>query len=122
MIGSNVARGAKQLNTRFLRAQIIFAILFFVSATGASAQSDASGNWAGQTSAPSVVHDAGSGSRWDHDVAKAGGYSASVANVRVTIDASKVQNIVGYRAFGIQTDVHDGSLDRGRMAVHRLHV
>jgi hypothetical protein len=110
MIGSNVACGAKQLDTRSLPAQIIFAILICVSSTGASAQADASGNWAGQTSAPSVVHDAGNGSRWDHDVANAGGYSASVANVRVAIDASKVQNIVGFRAFGIQADVHDGSL------------
>jgi hypothetical protein len=110
MIESTGMQGTQQLKTWLFLAQIIFAFLIFVSSPGASGQADASGNSAGQTSAPSVVHDAGTGSRWDHDVASAAVYSASVANVKVTIDASKLRNIVGFRAFGIQANVHDGSL------------
>ncbi len=98
------------MNTRLFLPQIIFAILIIVSTPGASGQADASGDWAGPTSAPSVVHNASTGSRWDHDVASAVAYSASVANVKVTIDASKLRNIVGYRAFGVNANVHDESL------------
>ena len=56
------------------------------------------------------MHNAGNGSRWDHEVANAAGNSASVANVKITIDVSKLRNIVAYRAFGIHTSVHDNNL------------
>ena len=88
----------------------LIAPLLLICALPASAQSDASGNDAGATSVQRVDHTASTGARWDHDVANASNANASVANVRVSVDASKLRNIVGYRAFGIQASVADNNL------------
>src|SRR5690349_19778539 len=65
----------------------------------AQGQADASGDWAGRTSTQTVDRkDAGTGARWDHDITTSPDATASIANVKVAVDASKVRNIVGYRA------------------------
>ncbi len=98
------------MRTGSLPVHSFVAVLIFACALRAPAQSDASGNWAGQTSVQHTDSNASAsvGARWDHDVAMAS--DVSVANVKVTIDASKLRNIVAYRAFGIHTTVHDANL------------
>ena len=88
----------------------LLAWLLLTFALPAAAQSDASGNDAGQTGVQQVVHNASQGARWDHDVANAPAATGSVGNVKVSVDASKLRNIVGYRAFGIQASVSDNNL------------
>ena len=91
MIGPSVARATGQLNIRLLPIHSIVAVLIFMFVPPSLAQS-------------------GNGYRWDHEVAKISEEPVSVANVKVAIDASKMRNIVGYRAFGIHTTVHDANL------------
>ncbi len=110
MIETSVKQPARQINAAFwIRGAI--AALLFACTLAALAQSDASGNDAGQTGAPRVDRrDASTGQRWDHDIANRASAPASVAKVKVSVDPSKVRNIVGYRAFGIHTSVYDGGL------------
>jgi hypothetical protein len=90
---------------------LLLVVFIFITSHAVLSQSDASGNWAGQTGVKQLDRtDATTGSRWDHDVSKAPVASASVANVKVSVDPSKLRNIVGYRAFGIHTSVYDNNL------------
>ena len=91
MIATSVARATGQLNTRLLLIHSIVAVPILVCAPHSLAQN-------------------GQGYRWDHEVARVSEEPVSVANVKVAIDASKMRNIVGYRAFGIHTNVHDANL------------
>jgi hypothetical protein len=107
MIETSARHPAGIMNTGSLRLHSLVAVFILACSLFARAQSDASGNDAGSTGVQQVVHNASTGARWDHDVANAPTANASVANVKVSVDASKLRNIVGYRAFGIQTSVSD---------------
>jgi hypothetical protein len=98
------------MSTGSLSVHSFVAVLIFACALHAPAQSDASGNWAGQTNVQLGDHNPSTGARWDHDVENTSQSAVSVANVKVAVDASKLRNIVAYRAFGIHTSVHDGNL------------
>jgi alpha-L-arabinofuranosidase len=112
MIETSAERSTGIINTGWLRIHDIVVVLLLACSLSALAQqSDASGDWAGPTSAPRVDRkDASTGARWDHDVANASAATASVAKVNVSVDASKPRNIIGYRAFGIHTSVYDSNL------------
>ena len=87
------------------------AVLILACSLPGLAQSDASGNGAGPTEAHHVDRkDASTGQRWDHDIENGTAASATIATVKVAVDASKLRNIVGYRAFGIHTSVYDNNL------------
>lgn len=89
----------------------VISVLILGCSLSTLAQSDASGNNAGRTDAPRVDRrDASTGYRWDHDAGNVSAATASIANVKVSVDASKLRNIVGYRAFGIYTSVYDDNL------------
>ncbi len=111
MITMSAQQASGQISASGFLARSLAALLILACSLSASAQSDASGNDAGQTGSPHVDRrDASTGARWDHDVADVPSATASVANVKVSVDASKLRNVVGYRAFGIHTSVYDGNL------------
>ena len=91
MIRTSTRKAAERINSGLLLVHSLIAVLIFVCTPPSRAQS-------------------GQGARWDHDVAKVSESDVSVANVKVSVEASKVRNIVGYRAFGINTSVYDPSL------------
>ena len=90
MIRTSARKAAVQINFGLLLVYGLVAILIFFCTVPSHAQ--------------------GQGSRWDHEVAKVSDEPVSVANVKVSIDASKMRNIVGFRAFGISASVHDANL------------
>jgi hypothetical protein len=111
MVETSAQEPGGQNNTGSLRVQSIAAILILAWALPGLGQSDASGDWSGPTSAPRVDRkDASTGQRWDHDIASWTAAPVSVANVKVSVDTSKLRNIVGYRAFGLHTSVYDNNL------------
>jgi hypothetical protein len=111
MIETDAGCPARKTNRGSLWAHRVVAVLILAGSLPALAQSDASGDWAGPTSAPHVDRkDASTGARWDHDAGNVPAATGSVANVKVSVDASKLRNIVGYRAFGIHTSVYDNNM------------
>jgi hypothetical protein len=79
------------MNSGSLPVQSLIAILIFAYTPPAIAQYD-------------------HGYRWSHEVGKVLNEPVSVANVKVSIYASKTHNFVAYRAFGISASVSDGNL------------
>lgn len=98
------------MNTGSRRLHRWVAVFILACSVFARAQSDASGNDAGPTGVQQAVHNASTGARWDHDVANEPAATGGIAQVKVSVDASKLRNVVGYRAFGIQTSVSDNNL------------
>ena len=111
MIETGSEPPAVKINTGLLRIHSAIVFLLFACSLPGLAQSDASSDSAGPTSVQHIDRkDASTGARWDHDVANVPAASASVANVKVSVDTSKLRNIIGYRAFGIHTSVYDNNL------------
>jgi hypothetical protein len=110
MIETSTRRTVIEIKTGWLRPCSLVTLLTLACCFFARAQSDASGDWAGPTGVQHVDHNASTGARWDHDLANSPAANGSVANVKVSVDTSKLRNIVGYRAFGIQASVSDANL------------
>jgi alpha-L-arabinofuranosidase len=88
----------------------LFTLLLCCSAF-ACAQASASDSTGPQTGAQHIDRrDATTGARWDHDVSNASTAPGNLNDVKVTVDTTKVRNVIGSRAFGIHTSVYDNHL------------
>jgi hypothetical protein len=71
---------------------------------------------------PPSLAQSGKGFRWDHDVARVSDEPVNLVSVKVSIDASKMRNIVGYPGFGIHTSVHDYNLVHPKVVESRAEA
>jgi hypothetical protein len=102
MFGICVRRAAGPISSGLLFIPSLFAILIVLCVPPSLAQS-------------------GQGFRWDHDVARVSEEPVSVANLKVSVDASKMRNIVGCRG-GIHTSVHDDNLVNPKVVESRAEA
>ena len=70
MVRATAAQSAGQKKTGSRLRHSGVAVLMITCAQAARAQSDASGNSGGQAGVQHVDHNASTGARWDHDVAR----------------------------------------------------
>ena len=103
MFGTCVRQAAGPINSGVLLIPRLFTILILLCVPPSLAQSD-------------------QGFRRDHDVARVSEEPVSVANLKASVDASKMRNIVGCRGLGIHTSVHDDNLVNPKVVESRAEA